>query len=301
MMTSVAIKKQRHERMIIMTQATITLSDKNKIPAIGFGAMIDPDQTYDAVRDAINAGYRHIDTAAGYMNESEVGRAIKDSGIPRDELFITSKLWLQDYGVEAAQEGLKASLKKLGLDYMDMYLLHQPFGDVVGAWKGLEIAQKQGLVKSIGVSNLNAALWKQFVPQFNVLPAINQVEFNPLFQEKELRAVMAQDKVPLEAWYPLGHGNQGLMANPDLQEIAEKYGKDVGQVIIRFEVQEGVVTLPKSSHQSRIKSNLDVFDFTLTQDEMAIIHSLDTGKGTYDPQAAGVEQFLRAHIDVHQN
>lgn len=282
-----------------MINNTIKLNDGNEIPAIGFGAMIPKEDTYQAVLDALKAGYRHIDTASGYFNEEEVGRAIKDSGIDRDELFITSKLWIQDYGYEAAKKGLATSLKKLGLDYLDLYLLHQPFGDVVGAWKALEDEQKAGKIKSIGVSNMSPNIWKKFIPDFDVIPAVNQVEFNPLFQQKELRTLMKKDNVHLEAWYPLGHGNKDLLTNPQLTEIGKKYNKNVGQVIIRFEYQEGVITLPKSSHAQRIKTNLDVFDFSLSDDEMSLIRELDTGKGTYDPEAPGNEEFLRANIDVH--
>lgn len=280
-------------------QQMIKLNDGYEIPAVGFGAMIAPQETYQAVLDALNMGYRHIDTAVGYFNEVEVGQAIKDSGIPRDEIFVTSKLWIQDFGVDAAQKGLETSLKKLGLDYLDLYLLHQPFGDVVGAWHGLEQAQKAGKVKSIGVSNMTPNIWKKFRPAFNVIPAINQVEFNPLFQQRELRALLQKDNVHLEAWYPLGHGNKTLLANEQLSAIAKKYQKNVGQIIIRFEFQEGVITLPKSTHTERIKTNLDIFDFQLSDAEMTQIRSLDTGHGTYDPESPESEAFLRANIDVH--
>lgn len=280
-------------------QQMIKLNDGYEIPAVGFGAMIAPQETYQAVLDALNMGYRHIDTAVSYFNEVEVGQAIKDSGIPRDEIFVTSKLWIQDFGVDAAQKGLETSLKKLGLDYLDLYLLHQPFGDVVGAWHGLEQAQKAGKVKSIGVSNMTPNIWKKFRPALNVIPAINQVEFNPLFQQRELRALLQKDNVRLEAWYPLGHGNKTLLANEQLSAIAKKYQKNVGQIIIRFEFQEGVITLPKSTHTERIKTNLDIFDFQLTDAEMTQIRSLDTGHGTYDPESPESEAFLRANIDVH--
>ena len=157
---------------------TITLNDGNRIPAVGFGVFLIPADgpTYDAVRTALDAGYRHIDTAAAYFNEADVGRAVRDSGIPREEIFITSKLWLQDYGYEAAKKGLDTSLEKLGMDYVDLYLLHQPYGDVAGAWKALEEAKAAGEVRSIGVSNMTPKIWKQFVPQFKTLPAVNQVE-----------------------------------------------------------------------------------------------------------------------------
>lgn len=165
------------------------LNDGNFIPAVGFGVFLIPNDgsTYTAVSEALKAGYRHIDTAAAYFNEEEVGRAVKDSGIPRGEIFITSKLWLQDYGYDAAKKGLETSLKKLASEYIDLYLLHQPYGDVAGAWKALEDAKKEGKLRSIGVSNMSPKIWNKWVPQFDTMPAVNQVECNPYFQQKELR------------------------------------------------------------------------------------------------------------------
>ena len=171
----------------------ITLNDGNKIPAIGFGVFLIPNDgpTYDAVLEALKAGYRHIDTAAAYFNEEDVGKAVRDSGIPREEIFVTSKLWLQDHGYEAAKKGIARSLRKLGLDYIDLYLVHQPYGDVAGAWEAMEEAKEEGKIRSIGVSNMSPALWNKFVPEFETKPAVNQVEFNPLFQQKEIRRLMA--------------------------------------------------------------------------------------------------------------
>ena len=234
----------------------IVLNDGNKIPAIGFGVFTIPNDgpTYEAVTQALKAGYRHIDTAAAYFNEEDVGRAVRDSGIPRDEIFITSKLWLQDHGYEAAKKGIARSLRKLDLGYIDLYLVHQPYGDVAGAWKAMEEAKAEGTLRSIGVSNMSPAIWKKFVPDFATKPAVNQVEFNPLFQQKEIRALMAETDTKLEAWYPLGHGNAGLLGNPVITKLAEKYGKNAGQIILRFEVQEGVITLPKS-HRRRNEGN----------------------------------------------
>jgi diketogulonate reductase-like aldo/keto reductase len=273
----------------------IVLNDGNKIPAIGFGVFTIPNDgpTYEAVTQALKAGYRHIDTAAAYFNEEDVGRAVRDSGIPRDEIFITSKLWLQDHGYEAAKKGIARSLRKLDLGYIDLYLVHQPYGDVAGAWKAMEEAKAEGTLKSIGVSNMSPVLWKKFVPDFATKPAVNQVEFNPLFQQKEIRALMAETDTKLEAWYPLGHGNAGLLGDPVITKLAEKYGKNAGQIILRFEVQEGVITLPKSTNPERIRTNLDVFDFELTEEEMNEMRALDTGKGSHNPDAPGVEEMLR--------
>lgn len=274
----------------------IKLNDGNEIPAIGFGVfMIDNDgPTYEATREALKAGYRHIDTAAAYFNESDVGKAIKDSGIPREDIFVTSKLWLQDYGYEGAKHGIERSLKNLGLDYIDLYLLHQPYGDIEGAWKALEEAKAEGKIKSIGVSNMTPNLYKKFISKFNTKPAVNQVEYNPLFQQKELQEIMKDDNVVLEAWYPLGHGDTSLLEHPVIVELSSKYNKNPGQIILRFENQEGVITLPKSVRPERIAGNIDIFDFELSDVEMEKIRALDTGKGSHNPEAPGVEETLRS-------
>ncbi len=280
---------------------TITLNDGHSIPAVGFGVFLIPNDgpTYDAVLSALKAGYRHIDTAAAYFNESDVGKAVKDSGIPREEIFITSKLWLQDYGYEAAKKGIETSLEKLGMDYIDLYLLHQPYGDVPGAWKALEEAKAEGKIRSIGVSNMTPKIWKEFVPQFETIPAVNQVECNPFFQQKELRALLEKDDVKIEAYQPLGHGNADLLTNPVITEIAGKYGKNAGQIILRFEVQEGLIVLPKSTNPERIAGNIDIFDFELNEDEMEKMRALDTGKGGHDPEAPGIAEMLLANYKVH--
>ena len=279
----------------------ITLNDGNKLPAVGFGVFMIPadGSTYKAVLEALKVGYRHIDTAAAYFNEAEVGKAVRDSGISREEIFVTSKLWLQDYGYEAAKKGIDASLSKLGLDYIDLYLLHQPYGDVAGAWKALEEAKAQGKIRSIGVSNMTPRLYTELTADFATKPAVNQVECNPLFQQKALRGVLAKDDVKLEAWYPLGHGDKSLLENPAITVLAEKYGKNAGQIVLRFEVQEGFIVLPKSTNPERIKGNIDIFDFELTADEMETIRALDTGKGSHDPEAPGVGEMLLNNYKIH--
>ncbi|ETY75031.1 aldo/keto reductase [Lactiplantibacillus fabifermentans] len=286
-----------------MTTPTIKLNDGNKIPAIGFGTFQIPSDgsTYQAVSDALKVGYRHIDTAVAYFNEGEVGQAIQDSGIAREDIWVTSKLWLQDYGFEAATKAIETSLRKLGLDYLDLYLIHQPYGDVPGAWRAMEAAQKAGKIRSIGVSNMTPKLWRQFVPQFATMPAVNQVEFNPYFQQRDLQALLAPADVKIEAWAPLGQGNQALLQDPVIVSLAQKYGKDVGQVILRFENQAGIIVFPKSVHPARIKSNLDIFDFTLTDDEMAAMRALDTGHGRHNPEAPGMADLLLNAFDVHAN
>ena len=279
----------------------ITLNDGNKIPAVGFGVFMIPadGSTYKAVLEALKVGYRHIDTAAAYFNEAEVGKAVRDSGISREEIFVTSKLWIQDYGYEAAKKGIDASLSKLGLNYIDLYLLHQPYGDVAGAWKALEEAKAQGKIRSIGVSNMTPKLYTELTADFATKPTVNQVECNPLFQQKALREVLAKDDVKLEAWYPLGHGDKSLLENPVITALAEKYGKNAGQIILRFEVQECFIDLPKSTNPERIKGNIDIFDFELTAEEMDTIRALDTGKGSHDPEAPGVGEMLLNNYKIH--
>lgn len=276
------------------------LNDGHEIPAIGFGVfMIEPNgPTEEAVTKAINAGYRHIDTAAAYFNEADVGSAIRKSGIPREEIYVTSKLWMQDYGYEAAKKGIDTSLQKLGLDYMDLYLLHQPYKDTAGAWKAMEEAVREGKIRSIGVSNHTINFLKKLLPQMEILPAVNQMECNPLFQQKELRKFMAEYGIRLEAWYPLGHGDKTLLENKTLKDLAEKYNKNVGQIILRWHLQEGIIALPKASSQAHIEGNIDLFDFMLTDAEMAAIRALDTGKGTHDPENMRNEEML-SRYNVH--
>lgn len=280
---------------------TFTLNDGVVIPSVGFGVFMIPvgDETYNAVRTALSLGYRHIDTAAAYFNEADVGRAIRDSGILREEIFVTSKLWLQDYGYEPAKKGIETSLKNLGLGYIDLYLIHQPYGDVPGAWKAMEEAKKEGKIRSIGVSNMTLKILNSFVRQFDTMPSVNQVECNPLYQQKEIRKLMAEHDVRLEAWYPLGHGDKALLENPVITALAEKYGKNPGQIILRFENQEGFIVLPKSTHEKRIKGNIDIFDFKLTDEEMKSMEALDTGKGHHDSDAPGVAEMLLANFKVH--
>lgn len=255
--------------------------------------------TYEAVSEALKAGYRHIDSAAAYFNEAEVGKAVRDSKISREEIFITSKLWIQDYGYEAAKRGIETSLANLDLGYIDLYLLHQPYGDVVGTWNALEEAKAEGKLKSIGVSNMTPKIFNEFVPQFTTKPAVNQVECNPFFQQKALREILKADDIKIEAYYPLGHGNAELLNNAVILALAKKYGKNAGQIILRFEVQEGIIVLPKSTNPERIAGNIDIFDFQLTEDEMNQVRALDTGKGFHDPEAPGVGEMLLANYKVH--
>lgn len=279
----------------------VVLNDGNSIPAVGFGVFMVPAgvETYEAVLTALRTGYRHIDTAAAYFNEKDVGRAVNDSGIPREEIFITSKLWLQDYEYEAALKAVDTSLSNLGLEYMDLYLIHQPYGKVTEAWKALEKAKAEGKIKSIGVSNMTVNIWNRFVPEFSTLPAVNQVECNPFTQQRELRALLGPLGVKIEAYYPLGHGNSALLGNETILLLSEKYKKNPGQIILRFEVQDGLIVLPKSVNPGRIKGNIELFDFELTAEEMDNLRALDTGKPSHDPEAEGVGEFLLANYKVH--
>lgn len=281
---------------------TFKLNDGTEIPSFGFGTYQIPadGSTYRAVSDALKLGYRHFDTAAAYFNEAEVGKAIKDSGIPRSEIWVTSKMWLQDYAYEDAKKAIDTSLQKLGLDYIDLYLIHQPYGKVDEAWKAMEEAKAAGKIRSIGVFNMTPRLWNKWVPKFKTMPSVNQVLFNPYMQQHELRKILAKVHVTLEAWGPLGEGNKELFNEPILKAMAKKYEKDVGQIILRFEHQEGVIVFPKSVHESRIKSNQNIFDFELTSDEMDAIRALDrNGKGMHDPDTPGVEEMLLNAFDIH--
>ena len=279
------------------------LNDGNTMPEIGFGVfMVEPGApTKQAVLNALRTGYRLIDTAAAYFNEKDVGEAIRESGIPRDEIFVVSKLWLQDYGYDSAKKGIDTSMKKLGLDVIDLYLLHQPYGDTAGAWKAMEEAVRAGKIRSIGLSNHTKKLMNALVPQMEILPAVNQVECNPYFQQKELRQYVSQFGTRLMAWYPLGHGDKALLSDARLLEIAEAHQKSVAQVILRWHLQEGIIAIPRATSIEHIRQNFDIYDFALSEAEIAEIRAMDTGKGTYDPEDADNEKRLLAAFDVHKN
>ena len=279
---------------------TMKLNNGQQIPAQGFGVFLveNGGPCEDAVSKALQAGYRLIDTAAAYFNETDVGKAIRNSGIPREDIFITSKLWMQDYGYEAAKKGIDDSLKKLGLEYMDLYLLHQPYGDTAGAWKALEEAVRAGKIKSIGISNHTVKLLSNLIPKMEILPAVNQMECNPFFQQKELRKYLDQYGIRLEAWYPLGHADKALLGDDRLVKIAKKYGKSVVQVILRWHIQEGIVAIPKATSMEHIKANLDIFDFLLADYEMAQIRAMDKGVGTHDPEGLGNAERI-SELRVH--
>ncbi len=227
--------------------------------------------------DAIASGYRLIDTAAAYMNEEAVGKAIAKCGVPREELFITTKLWVQDAGYEAAKRAIQTSLHKLGLDYLDLYLLHQPMADYIGAYRAMEEAYKEGKLKAIGVCNFYPARLADLCETVEVTPAVNQVELHPFFQQENALALMKEYGVIPEAWGPFAEGNHGIFTHPVLTKIGEKYGKSAAQAALRWNVQRGVVVIPKSVHKNRMEQNMDIWDFELSDEDMAEIAKLDLG------------------------
>ena len=255
------------------------LNNGVKMPMEGFGVFQVPDQAEceQAVLDAIASGYRLIDTAAAYMNEEAVGKAIAKCGVPREELFITTKLWVQDAGYEAAKRAIQTSLDKLGLDYLDLYLLHQPMGDYIGAYRAMEEAYKEGKLKAIGVCNFYPARLADLCETVEVTPAVNQVELHPFFQQENALALMKEYGVIPEAWGPFAEGNHGIFTHPVLTKIGEKYGKSAAQAALRWNVQRGVVVIPKSVHKNRMEQNMDIWDFKLSDEDMAEIAKLDLG------------------------
>ena len=257
----------------------VTLNNGVKMPLEGFGVfqVPDPAQCEQAVLDAIESGYRLIDTAAAYMNEKSVGEAIKKCGVPREELFITTKLWVQDATYEGAKKAIQTSLDNLGLDYLDLYLIHQPLKDYVGAYRAMEEAYKEGKLKAIGVCNFYPARLADLCETVEVIPAVNQVELHPFFQQENALAVMKEYGVVPEAWGPFAEGNHGIFTHPVLTKIGDKYGKSAAQVALRWNVERGVVVIPKSVHKDRMEQNMNIWDFNLTDEDMAEIAKLDLG------------------------
>ena len=280
---------------------SVTLNNGVVMPLEGFGVfqVPDPAQCEQAVLDAIAAGYRLIDTAAAYMNEQAVGAAIAKCGVPREELFITTKLWVQDASYEAAKTALDRSLQNLGLDYLDLYLIHQPVGDYVGAYRAMEEACRAGKVRAIGVCNFNAARLLDFCETVDIIPAVDQIEIHPFFQQKEALKVMQEYGVIPEAWGPFAEGKFGIFTHPVLTAIGQKYGKTAAQTALRWNIQRGVVVIPKSVHKERIEQNFDVWDFALTSEEMAEIEALDLGRSEIvdhnDPAFIRMLHNLKVH------
>ena len=283
-----------------MTTPEFALNNGVRIPVLGFGVyQIPPDDTERAATDALSVGYRHLDTAAAYGNEEAVGRAIKNSGIPRDELFITTKMWIVDGGEDGAKRAFDASLQRLGLDRLDLYLIHQPYGDYYSSWRAMEQLHGQGLIGAIGVSNFHPDRLVDLIDHTDITPAVNQIETHPFFQRWADQEVMRERGVQMESWGPFAEGRNNLFADPTLTAIGEAHGKSVAQVVLRWLTQRGVVVIPKSVRRERMEQNFEVFDFELTEDEMARIAAMDTGASQFfdhrDP--AMVSQLGNVRVD----
>ncbi|AWV33770.1 aldo/keto reductase [Paenibacillus odorifer] len=281
---------------------TVTLNNGVVMPILGFGVyqMNDASECEQSVYEAIMAGYRLIDTAAAYQNEEAVGRAIKRSGVPREEIFITTKLWIQDAGYERTKKAFAKSLDRLQVDYLDLYLIHQPFGDVYGSWRAMEELYREGKIKAIGVSNFQMDRLIDLISHNEITPAINQIETHPFQQQIESANYMKEKNVQIESWGPFAEGRNNLFNNEVLVSIAEKYQKSVAQVVLRWLTQRGVIAIPKSTHKERIIENFNIFDFELNQEDLETIATLDTKQSIFfshnDPQI--VEGLAKHKFDI---
>jgi len=257
----------------------VALNNEVKMPKEGFGVFQVPDAAVceQAVLDALASGYRLIDTAAAYFNEEAVGAALKKSGTPREELFITTKLWIQDAGYENAKKAFATSLKKLGLDYLDLYLIHQPMSDYYGAWRAMEELYDEGKIRAIGVCNFYPERLADLCVNARIMPAVNQVELHPFFAQSGALETMKEFGVQPEAWGPMAEGKHNIFAHPVLSEIGAKYGKSAAQVALRWNTQRGVVIIPKSTHRARMEENLNIWDFELSEEDMEAVGKLDLG------------------------
>lgn len=273
---------------------TMTLNNGVEIPILGFGVFqIPPEDTKAAVLSAIKAGYRHIDTAQAYGNEKEVGEAIVASGIPREEFFITSKIWISNYGYEKAKNSILASLKRMNVEYLDLMLLHQPFSDYYGAYRALEELYREGKLRAIGVSNFYPDRLSDIVAFNEITPQVNQVEIHPFHQQLFAQKNMEKNNVQIESWAAFAEGRRDIFNNPTLKEIANKHKKTTAQIMVRWQIQRGVVCLTKSIRLERMKENIDVFDFELTPEDMAMIATLDTQESLFfNHQVASTVGFM---------
>ncbi len=283
-----------------MEQKYITLNNGAVIPQFGLGVyMVPGDQaTHDACLAALKMGYRHIDTAHAYQNERGVGSAVRESGIPREEIWITSKLWPSEYGEGKTMTGIDKMLKRLDTEYIDLLLLHQQFGDYIGAWKDMEKAVRQGKVRVIGLSNFESGRLEEVLAVAEIKPAAMQVECHPYYQQETLKERLAPYGTVIESWYPLGHADQGLMNEPVFASLAQKYGKTNAQIILRWHIQAGNIVFPKTTNPQHMADNINIFDFELTAEEMAEIKKLDCGKRffnmTLEEQEANLGRFVPA-------
>ena len=297
------VKNQGGSNMINNLNSTIRLNNGVEIPPIGFGVfrMENLEECEKATIEAIKAGYRLIDTAAAYKNEEAVGRAIKNCGIPRDELFITTKLWITDTSYEGAKRGFEKSLSKLGLDYLDLYLIHQPYNDYYGAWRALEELYEEGKVRAIGIDNFTQDRTADFIFFNKIKPMVNLVECNAFFQREDEKKYLDSENILMQAWSPLAAGQSRLFENETLLQIARNHNKTVAQIVLRWLVQRGIVPIVKSSNPVRMKENLDIFDFEISQYEMDEIKKLDTGRTCFIPRNTGeiVKDFLERAMEYN--
>lgn len=274
----------------------IKLNNGISIPPIGFGVyrVKDLEECENSVVEAINTGYRLIDTATAYQNEEAVGRAIKRCGVPREELFITTKLWITDFGYENAKKGFEKSLEKLGLDYLDLFVIHQPYNDYYGAWRAMEELYKQGKVHAIGIDNFTQDRTADFLFFNKIKPMVNLLECNPYFQREDEKKYLDSENILMEAWSPLAAGQSKIFENEILKNIAQNHNKSVAQIVLRWLVQRGIVPIVKSTNPKRIRENLEIFDFILSDEEMNEISKLDTGYTCFIPRntAENVNDFL---------
>jgi len=261
----------------------VKLNNGVEMPVLGFGVfqVTDLAECERSVLDAIRTGYRLIDTASSYMNEEAVGRAIKKSGVPREELFITTKLWIQSEGYEGTKKAFETSLKKLQLDYLDLYLIHQPYGDVYGEWRAMEDLYKEGKVRAIGVSNFQPDRLIDLIIHHKIVPAVNQIEMHPFHQQIEAQSFLIENNVQTESWGPFAEGKNNIFHNEVLVAIAEKYNKSTAQVMLRWQTQRGIVAIPKSVRKERIEENFNIFDFELNNEDMDAIKTLDTKTSSF--------------------
>ncbi|PPB54559.1 aldo/keto reductase [Campylobacter hyointestinalis subsp. hyointestinalis] len=262
---------------------TVRLNNDVLMPILGYGVyqINELKECQRCVEDAFSVGYRSIDTAQAYFNEEAVGAAIKSSGIKREELFITTKLWISDANEDRALKAFDVSLKKLGLDYLDLYLIHQPFGDVYGAWRAMSKLYKDGKIRAIGVSNFYPDRLVDFCLNNEIKPAINQIECNPMLSQEYTKNVMSEFGVAMESWAPFGEGKSGMFSNQTIASIGKKYGKTNAQVILRWLIQRGVVVIPKTVRKERMIENISVFDFSLDESDMSLMAGLDSGKSLF--------------------
>ena len=279
----------------------ITLNNGVKMPVIGYGVfqIQDEKQCEQCVVDAVETGYRLIDTAAVYGNEEAVGCAVRRCGVPRDELFLTSKLWVQDASYEGAKAAIDHSLKNLQTDYLDLYLIHRPFGDYYGAWRAMEEAIDAGKLRAIGLSNFDPARVVDLTMNNRITPAVNQVECHPFYQQEGTRRFLQEQGIVMEAWAPFAEGKKQIFQNETLLIIGAKYGKSPAQVVLRWNIQRGIVPLAKSVHRERMEQNLSVFDFALSDDDMVAISQLDEGQTLFgkneDPAYAKMINSVKIH------